>query len=137
MNYVAIAVGAIIPMIMGMIWYHPKVLGTVWMKELGFTEEDAKMDNPLLMVGALALAGVISYAMSRYAGHTEEGMHQFVHGMFHGLMPALYYVVPVLGSKAIFEKNSMKSFLIAAVYWTLTLTLMGGAVYALTPVSAG
>ena len=101
-----IAAGAIIPMILGFIWYHPKVFGTVWANGAGLSEEDLKSGNPMIMVGALILAGVVSYSMSRYASHTEPGMSQFVHGMFHGLLPAMV-AVPVLASNALFEQKSI------------------------------
>ena len=128
-----IAAGAIVPMILGFIWYHPKVFGTAWMKAVGLTEEDMKGGNPMIMVGALVLAAVVAYGFTAYAGHTEPGMSQFVHGMFHGIMPALFVAVPVLISNSLFEKRSMNHILINAAYWALALALTAGTVYALTP----
>lgn len=133
MGYVAILAGAILIMILGFVWFHPKVFGKSWMKGAGLTEEDMKEVNPVIMIGALLMAGVIAWAMSRYAGHTEPGMSQFVHGMFHGFMPAIMYVAPVLVSKGLFEKKNLGWILTGAVYWVLAITLVGGVVYALTP----
>lgn len=133
MNYVAILVGALSVMVLGFIWFHPKVLGNTWMKGAGLKEEDMKEANPVTMVGALLMALVISWAMSRYATHTEEGMSQFVHGMYHGFMPAIMFVAPVLVSKGLFEKKSLGWILIGAAYWVLAITLVGGIVYGLTP----
>ena len=133
MEYVAIAVGALTVMVLGMVWYHPKVLGDTWMRGAGLTEEDLKETNPLIMVGALLMSLVIAWAMSRYATHTEEGMSQFVHGMFHGFMPAIMYVAPVLVSKGLFEKKDFGWILLGVAYWVLAITLVGGVVYALTP----
>lgn len=137
MNYVAILVGALIPMVMGAIYFHPKVMGTSWGKGAGLSEEDMNEMNPVTMIGALLMAAVISYALSKYASHTEEGMSQFVHGMYHGFMPAILYVAPVIVSKSLFEKKSLGWILSITAYWVLTITLMGGAVYALTPIAAG
>ncbi len=139
MNYVAIAAGAISVMVLGFIWFHPKVFGQSWMKGAGLTEEDLKGGNPLIMVGALLMAVVLAWALSRYATHTEEGMSQFVHGMYHGFMPGIMYVAPVLVSKGLFEKKSLGWILMGALYWVLAITLVGGIVYALTPIveSAG
>lgn len=135
MNYVAILVGVILVMVLGWVFFHPKVMGQAWMRGAGLTEDDMKEANPMVMVGALLMAGVLSWALSRYAGHTEEGMHQFVHGMYHGFMPAIVYVAPVLVSKGLFEKKDLSWILIGVTYWVLTITLVGGVVYALTPVS--
>lgn len=133
MNYLAILAGAILIMFLGFVWFHPKVMGTPWMKGAGLTEDDMKEANPMVMVGALLMAAVISWATSRYAGHTEEGMSQFVHGMFHGFMPAIMYVAPVLVSKGLFEKKSLGFIFIGVAYWVLAITLVGGVVYSLTP----
>lgn len=133
MNYVAIIAGAISIMVLGMIWFHPKVMGKSWMEGAGLTEEDMKGGNPMVMVGALLMALVLSYAASQYATHTQEGMSQFVHGMFHGLMPGLLFVAPVLISKGLFEKKPLSWILTGAVYWVLAITLASGIVYALTP----
>ena len=45
MNFVAIIVAALIPMIIGFIWYHPKVFGNTWMQVAGMTEEKVKTGN--------------------------------------------------------------------------------------------
>lgn len=136
MNYVAIIAGALSIMVLGWIWFHPKVLGGPWMEGAGLTEDDMKTPNPMVMVGALLMALVLAWATSRYAGHTEEGMSQFVHGLYHGVMPALMFVAPVLISKGLFEKKSLSWILLGAAYWVLAITVMAGIVYALTPVAA-
>lgn len=51
MNFIAIAIAALVPLIMGFIWYNPKTLGTIWMKESGVTEETMKGANMALIFG--------------------------------------------------------------------------------------
>ena len=129
--------GALSVMVLGFVWFHPKVMGTSWMRGAGLTEEQVNSTSPMIYVGSLLMAGVLAWALSRYAGHTEPGMNQFVHGMYHGFMPAIMYVAPVLVSKGLFEKKSLAWILTGVVYWVLAITVIGGIVYALTPVSAG
>ena len=137
MSYVAIIAGALSIMVLGWIWFHPGVFGKSWMTGAGLSEEEMKSPSPMIMVGALLMAGVLAFALSRYANHTEEGMSQFVHGMYHGFMPALLYVAPAMVSKGLFEQKSIGWILTGAVYWVLAITLAGGIVYALTPIAAG
>lgn len=47
MNWIAIFVSALTTLVVGFIWYHPKVFGTVWMKETGFTQEELAKGNML------------------------------------------------------------------------------------------
>ncbi|OSY88872.1 hypothetical protein WH52_04200 [Tenacibaculum holothuriorum] len=49
-NFLMCAVAALVPMIMGSIWYGP-LFGKAWMKEMGFTEESMKGANMALIFG--------------------------------------------------------------------------------------
>ena len=51
MNLAVIFSAALIPLLIGFIWYHPKVFGTTWMKAAGITEEDGKNANMALIFG--------------------------------------------------------------------------------------
>ena len=133
MNYIAIAAGAVTLMVLGAVWYHPKVLGKTWMKGAGLTEAELNQVNPVALIGGLLMACVLSWATARYAYHEEEGMSEFLHGMFHGFMPAITYVAPVLVSKGLFEKKDLGWILTGVVYWVLTISIVGGIVYVMIP----
>lgn len=51
MNFLAVLVSATIPMVMGFIWYNPKVMGTAWMRETGLTEDKMKGGNMAIIFG--------------------------------------------------------------------------------------
>jgi len=44
-------IAALIPLVVGFLWYNPKVFGTAWMKASGMTEEKAKGANMPLIFG--------------------------------------------------------------------------------------
>ena len=46
-----VALAALVPIILGFIYYHPKVMGKIWMKETGLTEESLKGANMALIFG--------------------------------------------------------------------------------------
>jgi hypothetical protein len=48
-NLAIIALAALIPLVVGFIWYHPKILGTAWMNAAGLTEEKLKGANMALI----------------------------------------------------------------------------------------
>lgn len=60
-NFLVLAMAALIPMITGFIWYHPKVMGTVWMNAAGMTEEKIKGGNMGLIFG---LSFVLSFLLA-------------------------------------------------------------------------
>jgi hypothetical protein len=43
----------------------------------------------------------------------------------HGAIGALFFVLPVLGINALFERKGWKYILINVGYWVLTLAIMG------------
>ena len=51
MNLLAVLVATLVPMVIGFIWYNPKVFGTAWMKASGMTEEKAKNAHTGLVFG--------------------------------------------------------------------------------------
>lgn len=58
LNFLIIAVSALVPLILGFIWYHPKVFGTAWMNASGLTEESMKNFN---MAKVFSLTFVLSF----------------------------------------------------------------------------
>ena len=59
MNWLIVFSTALIPMVVGFIWYHPKVLGTAWAAASGTTEEKMKNSNMLRIFGLLLLFSVM------------------------------------------------------------------------------
>ena len=62
-----------------------------------------------------------------------EGMSQFVHGLYHGVMLCVMFIAPVLISKSLFERKSISWILISTLYWVVAITLMTAIVFALSP----
>lgn len=58
-NYLVFFGSALIPLIIGALWYNPKVLGTAWMKESGLTEERLKGANMGLIFGVTYLFSLL------------------------------------------------------------------------------
>jgi hypothetical protein len=49
---------ALIPLLIGFIWYHPKMFGNAWMKAAGVTPESAKGANMALVFGLTYLFSI-------------------------------------------------------------------------------
>lgn len=50
-NFLIILIAALVPLLVGFVWYNPKVFGNAWMKSAGITEEQAKGANMGLIFG--------------------------------------------------------------------------------------
>lgn len=135
-NYLALVVAAIIPLITGFIWYNPKVFGTTWMKESGMTEEKAKSMNPgktyglaviFAFLAASFLWGQVMLGGAPGEAHGAGGnFMSFKHGAFHGVLISIMIVLPVFATNALFEQKSFKYVAINVGYWVVTFALMSG-----------
>lgn len=50
-NFVAILIAALVPLLIGFIWYNPKTFGNAWMKAADITEDKMKSANMGLIFG--------------------------------------------------------------------------------------
>jgi len=58
-NFLILALSALVPLVMGFIWYNPKVFGTAWMKSAGLNEEKLKAANMPLIFGLTFVLGIL------------------------------------------------------------------------------
>jgi len=64
LNIWIIPVAALIPMVIGFIWYNPKVLGTAWMEAAGMTEEKIQGANMgLIFFLSFLFSCMLAFAM--------------------------------------------------------------------------
>lgn len=137
-NWLSFVFAALIPLLVGFIWYHPKVFGKAWMHSIGMTEEKAKQANMAVVFGvSIFMSGLMALFMLSYVnGPTQEGQFDtFGHGAFHGLGIGIVLAIPILVTNGLFEQRSWKNMLINAGYWTLCFVLMGGVLDAMNTFS--
>jgi len=69
-NFLALLLAALSSLVVGFIWYNPKVFGTIWMKETGITNEDGKGKN-MIAIFAMSIfyAFLISFIMQMLVIH--------------------------------------------------------------------
>lgn len=152
----------LVPLLVGFVWYNPKVFGTAWMEASGMTEEKAKGANMAMVFGLTfvlsfllvgAVMPMVIHQMGVFSTIAEEpGVQEkdvnsvamqdvmefmtkygdrfrtFKHGALHGTLAGIFFVLPVLGVNALFERKGFKYILINVGYWTVTLAIMGGII---------
>ena len=47
------AMAGLIPLLVGFIWYNPKVFGTIWMRAAGITPDPKKINFPVMILVSL------------------------------------------------------------------------------------
>lgn len=155
-NFLAILVAALSTLVVGMIWYNPKVFGTIWMNETGMTPEKGKSANMAKTFGlAIFYAFLIAFILQMLVIHqfgaigmvggdptlakpsygafmSDYGtaFRTFKHGMLHGFMTGLFMALPIVGTQAVFEMRSWRYTLVSGGYWIVAMMLMGGIICA-------
>lgn len=87
LNYYLVFITATFPLLIGMVWYHPKVLGTAWMNAAGI-KADTPKPNILLLIGLTYLLGIfISLSMYQVTIH-QMGLYAMFQGNADAMNPA-------------------------------------------------
>ncbi|MFV8365002.1 DUF1761 domain-containing protein [Flavobacterium sp. XS1P27] len=155
-NFLALFVAALSTLVVGFVWYNPKVFGTIWMKESGLTEEKMKGGNMLLTFGVSLLyaffislilqlltihqfgalgmvGGDPSIAKPSYGAFMADyglAFRSFKHGALHGFMTGLFLALPLIGTNALYERRSFKYTLVTGGFWIVCFMIMGGIICA-------
>ena len=155
-NLLALLVAALSSIVIGMIWYNPKVFGTVWMRETGVVMNPEKKPNMVLMIGmtfvySFFIAFILRFltihqtgALGMVGGDASKALpsynafmadygtayQTFKHGMLHGTMAGLFFALPVIGTGALYEGRSWRYVLVSGGFWVVCCMIMGGIVCA-------
>ncbi len=122
-NYWAVLVAALASFIIGGLWYSPKVFGKAWMRENGFKEEDMQQsDMTKIFGGSFILNLIIAFNLAAFLGDKQD----LVWGITAGALAGIGWVAAAFGVVYLFERKSMKLFLINAGYQAFVFMVMGG-----------
>jgi membrane glycosyltransferase len=150
----SILVAAVAALVVGFVWYNPKVFGNAWMKASGMTEEKMKGGNMAVIFGlallfAAMMASVLMHlcnhqfgaysliggdeaaALPSYQAFMDDygtAFRTFKHGAFHGALAGVFFALPLIGTNALFERKGAKYIFVNSGYWIVTLTLMGAII---------
>ena len=155
-NFLALLVAALSTLVVGFIWYNPKVFGTIWMKESGMTEEKMKGANMAMIFGlsflyaffisfilqmlvihqfgALGMVGgdptIAKPSYAEFIADYGSAFRTFKHGALHGFMTGLFLALPLIGTNALYERRSFKYTLVTGGFWIVCFMIMGGIICA-------
>ena len=153
-NFLALLLASLSTLVVGFIWYNPKVFGNIWMREAGLKEEDMKGTNMIKIFGlSIVYAFLISFvlqmvvihqfgALGMVGGDSSKALpsynafmadygtafRTFKHGALHGFMTGLFMILPTIGTTALYEKRSFKYVMVTGGFWIVCFMIMGGII---------
>ena len=120
-NYLAVIVAALSAFLTGGVWYS-LLFAKPWMKENGFDEAELSNGNMgKIFGGSFVLSFIISIVLVLFLGPERNAAI----GTLAGFMTGLFWVATAMGITYLFERKSLKLFMINAGYHILTFTIMG------------
>lgn len=130
MAYLEVLIAAVAAFLLGSVWY-TVLFGKIWQAETGVTEEQAK--NGIAMTYGLSflLMAVLAYGVNFVVNLHKPEEQTLTHGAFHGMLMALIYGLPAVGINYLYQKKSLKLYLIDGGYLVAFMALMGGVLAAL------
>lgn len=155
-NYFAVLVSSVTTFVVGFVWYHPKVFGTIWMKETGLTTERLKSGNmlkiyglallysfmlalmmpvlvihqmgPMGMIGGPDMIEVAKPSYHAFLADYGDAFRTYKHGALHGFMSGIFLALPIISINGLFEHKTWKYMLVQAGYWIVIMTIMGSII---------
>jgi hypothetical protein len=125
-NYLAVLAAVVASMVIGFVYYHPAVLGRVWMRLVGHSDESGQGGAPLVypvvivasFLTAWALAGATFLAHEFYQGS------YLVSALVTGWILWLAFTVARMLVHDLFDTRSLKITALSALNEFLTITAM-------------
>lgn len=128
-NWISVFVAALTPLLIGFVWYNPKVFGTVWMKATKVEPDAAKTANmPVMFITTYLMSAVVCAFLSTWV-HPDEHLSQFIHGAYHGLTLSAFVAIPYVVINALYEMRGIKYMLINGAYIAVTMSVEAGVLF--------
>jgi hypothetical protein len=123
--YINIALAGLVSVIIGFIWYHPRVFGGAWMRLTGITPESVeagKKRMPFVAACALIASMLVAYVM--YFVAYGWNIFDVIGAVELAIWVWIGFIVPVLLGMVLWEGKSITLYFIHIGYWLVSLITM-------------
>ena len=120
-----ILAAGILNVVLGIIWYHPKVFGTAWMASAGITPEKAeagKKKMPIMAFLAFLAAMVVAYVMNYFG--IAWGVFDWIGAVELGFWCWIGFTAPTMLGMVLWEGKPVKYYAIVSGFWLVSFVAM-------------
>ena len=123
-NWLAVIVAALLPMVIGSLWYGP-LFGKQWMKMKGLTEEEIKADlNPLKSYGGSIVCAVLTAIVLAVLMPVMTGSSAIGNGLLLAVLCWLGFYLPLGWQSVAWENKSLGLYTMNMAHNLVTLAAM-------------
>src|SRR5438132_6448993 len=103
-NYLAVVVATVVALVIGFIWYSPRVFGNRWMAYLGTTQAQLGNPGPTGMLVGVVASLINAWALAVLA--LNLGGKSVTDGVLLGVLAWLGFMATITAAQISFEKKS-------------------------------
>ncbi len=130
-NLIPIVIAGVINMVLGALWYSPYVMGKLWMRSMGKTDEEIKQGFSLVSTGLTYVVNTIASLVFAYVlAHIIKfaSINTFAGGVNAGFWVWLGFVVTTVIPGYLYESRPKMLYFIFIIYQLISIILMGGII---------
>jgi hypothetical protein len=120
-NIWAVLTAAIASFALGGLWYSPALFGRAWQRAVGLSDQQLQQGNGKIFVLSFLLCLAASLVFAMFLGPRPP----LAFGLGAGSSAGLFWVAASFGVNYLFERKSLKLFLINGGYHAIQFTLIG------------
>ena len=122
-NYLAVLAAAVSTFLIGGLWYSPAMFQRGWMSANGFTEADLAKGSTGKIFGFVFVFALVMAA--NLAAFLSGSGTTVAWGTTAGALTGVGWVLPAIGTVALFERRSARYIAINGGYFVLAFIVMG------------
>jgi hypothetical protein len=127
-NYLAVVIAAVVALVIGFIWYSPRVFGNRWMTYLGTTQ--AQLGNPGPTGMAVGVVASLINAWVLAVLSLNLGGKSLTDGVMLGVLAWLGFMATITAAQISFEKKPWGLWVLNNAHNLLVQVIMGAIVTA-------
>lgn len=124
-TFFPILIASVVNMIIGFVWYHPRVFGSVWMRMAGITPdmvESGKRRMPAVLITAFLAGMLMAYVMNHFG--SAWNVYDILGALELAFWSWIGLVVPPMLGLVLWEQKPIRLFLINTLYWLVAMMAM-------------
>lgn len=124
-TFLPILGAGIAAVIIGFIWFHPRVFGGYWMRHAAMTPEmaeKAKRRMPVYAFVGLLAAMLVAYVMNYFG--IAWSVYTWQQALQLGFWCWIGFAAPPMLGMVLWEQKPVRYYLITAIYWLITFCVM-------------
>jgi len=123
--FLPILFAGVVSVVIGFVWYHPKVFGSAWVRLTNLSPEaveTGKKRMPLMAFFGLVASMLAAYVMNYFG--VAWGVYDVIGAIELGFWCWIGFVAPTMLGIVLWEQKSFKLYLINVLYWLVSFIAM-------------